>query len=180
MSSNTQIHIRPIQTTYEVSSEQVVAIDRILGEGGTRLLRDMLQNLEQIRQDLGPDSAKMLDWQPVEGHRDSYQTNLNGAHLVLELQQGLTARLTLSQYIRLPAEARPRLSPDLYKAAHHKVNYLLAVAMSQQIAQKMTKQYMRQQQQQRVSQSIRHQQTVNQTAVNNNSLRIMAYFTSRR
>lgn len=172
MSSNTQYHVRPRPipqpTVYKVQGEEAIAVDQVLGTGGTKLLRETLAALPALRQTLGQGVAKQLDWEPVRGEDDCYETKVDGVSVVLQLG-GALARVSHTHEESIVGSAvRPTLQPTVRKAVHRKVNQLLAVAMAQRVSEKI-KQY--------VKTSVK--QEVRLSVTNNFTLRASAYFKAR-
>lgn len=176
MSSNTQIHARPRPiprtTVYKVQGEDAVAVDQVLGEGGTTLLRKTLAALPALCQELGQAVAKQLDWQPVRGANDFYQTTVAGVSVVLQLGGAIATVSHTHEESVLGSTVRPTLKPEVRQAVHQKVNQLLAVAMAQRVREKI-KQYVGTRVQ------VRQEQQVRLSLTNNFTLRASAYCKAR-
>lgn len=181
MSTNTQMHIRRIpRRRINMTKEEVVPVDQILGPGGVKLLQETLTALPKIQHELGSEAANLLDWKSHPTALDTYETTVNGFPISLVLK-GSTAQIRHTRELELRRNQRPQeLDPQLQKMIHRKVNHLLAVAMSRRISQKL-EQYVgikvQQQIQQKVSQRVRQQ--VKQQVPQSFMLRVNGYVKGR-
>lgn len=171
MSTSTQIHVRPDPNTYEISGNRVISPDRVLGEGGTKLLRDMLANLSEVRGQLSGDTGALLDWRATK-QANCYETEVEGIPVHLRLNRALLEVNTSQRIVRHERSAAIAEEARFQKAVNRKVNQLLAVAMSQKIAQRVKQQ---RQVATNVRQNVAVRQFVEQRQSNAYMLRVNAY-----
>jgi ATP-dependent Lon protease len=150
---------------YRLSRTDAVSVDRVLGRGGTKLLRETLAHLAEVRATLGQHAEELLDWKPI-GH-NCYETIVNGVPVTLRLD-GSLAEITTSNLVSVYDGQDPtEQQVVLQTAINRKVNRLLAVAMSRRVTQQLQEAV-----QARVQQYVEERQTVSDAYV----LRVNAYY----
>jgi hypothetical protein len=125
MSSNTQIRTR-VEERSRAVAEDVLFVERVLGPGGTALLRETLAGSPLVEQ---------LGWRQRGEH--AYETEVEGTSVVLRLgsSAGSVAKVEYARDEWLPRGRRAELMAEHRRAAGRRVNALLAIAMQRKIEQ---------------------------------------------
>jgi hypothetical protein len=121
MSSNTQVH---------VESRERFSLESALGPGGAQVLCGVLQKLgaRQFPEDI----CRELPWQPVSGSERIFHRQVGAHRVELSLQRSVP-KLTISGM-----QTSRAIPHDVMQAAHAAVNQVLALAVSDRIAERLS------------------------------------------
>lgn len=150
MSSNTQYELRPVV----VSGGLGVALNRVLGAGGVKLVEETLDALiggtSTIAAAVPPELRSQLAWERVDGATHEYQLRIRDTDVAEEARaQGITqveahlkvgesvAMLSYRCTMRGGAARTAVADSEVRKHVNRAVNRVLAVAATAHVRQKM-------------------------------------------